>query len=297
MKILVIGASGLVGSHVLAEALSRGHEALGTYRNFPIQNLVQLDLANESQTRVLLESFKPEWVVHAAGWTWVDGCEKDPGRAMRENYEQPVMVARLCKEIGIRMVYFSTTYVFDGIRGPYTESDNPSPINVYGASKWDAEKEITAILTSCALVPRVICVWGIEYQRKNFVYQVVQALRSGRNLRLPSDQYGNPTWAGDIALWINVLMERKESGIWNLAGDEENLSRAEWYVHIRALLEALMSSSVNINGKVEFLTTRELAQPAGRPLHAGAQTAKRKSAALFTGDSGKILEKILKEHT
>ena len=122
MKILVIGASGLVGSHVRAEALARGHEVLGTYRKFPTPNLVHLDLANESQARALLESFRPEWVVHAAGWTWVDGCEKDPDRAMRENCEQPVMVARLCKEIGIRMVYFSTHYVFDGSRGPYSES-------------------------------------------------------------------------------------------------------------------------------------------------------------------------------
>ena len=92
-------------------------------------------------------------------------------------------------------------------------------------------------------------------------------------------------------------MERKESGIWNLAGDEDNRSRAEWYGNLRSQWESCMPSSTKANVKVEFLKTAELAQPAKRPLHAGAKTTKRESADLFTRDSGAILQEIIKERT
>lgn len=76
--------------------------------------------------------FRPDWVVHAVGWTWVDGCEKDPERAFSVNCEQPVFLAGLCRDQG---AYFSTTYVFDGTQGPYSEEDTPNPVNVYAKSK------------------------------------------------------------------------------------------------------------------------------------------------------------------
>ena len=102
MRILVIGGSGLVGSHVLSEATARGHQVTGTYRNFPLPGLVPLDLADTTATQELLLATNPDWVVHAAGWTWVDGCESDPERAHRENCDQPAAVARLCRERGCR---------------------------------------------------------------------------------------------------------------------------------------------------------------------------------------------------
>jgi len=96
MRVLVIGGSGLVGAHVLAEAHARGHTTLGTYRAHPVQGLEALDLADANATATLLDQWHPDAVVHAAGWTWVDGCESDPARATRENAEQPAMLAALC---------------------------------------------------------------------------------------------------------------------------------------------------------------------------------------------------------
>ena len=271
MRILVIGGSGLVGSHLVAEAVAQRHEVTSTYRNFPVRGLVRLDLADAPATRKLLAEVKPDWVVHAAGWTWVDGCESDPVRAQRENCEQPVQLAQLCQEVGSRFAYVSTTYVFDGQSGPYRETDQPNPINVYAKSKWAAEQQIQAVLGGQALIPRVICVWGHEPQQKNFVYQTLKALREGRSLRLPADQIGNPTWAGDIAAWLVGLMELGETGVWNLAGDRENCTRVEWFCAIRAAALRQGLASAAPEPGYEPVATAELKQPALRPLNCGAR--------------------------
>jgi len=271
MRILLIGGSGLVGSHILAEAAARGHTVTGTYRNFPTPGLAHLDLADADATRQMLAATRPDWVVHAAGWTWVDGCEKDSARSDRENCEQPVRLAQLCREQCCRFAYVSTTYVFDGRAGPYGETDQPNPINVYAKSKWAAEQQIQSVLGGQALIPRVICVWGREAQQKNFMYQTVKALREGRTMRLPADQLGNPTWAGDIAWWLLGLMELGEAGIWNLAGDQENCPRVEWFCAIRDAARTLGLVPVGSASGYEAMTTAELNQPAQRPLHSGAR--------------------------
>ena len=271
MRILVIGGSGLVGSHLVAEAAARQHGVTGTYRKFPTPGLLHLDLADTAATRQLLAEVKPDWVVHAAGWTWVDGCEGDSARARRENCEQPIQLAQLCQEQRSRFAYVSTTYVFDGLSGPYHESDQPNPINVYAQTKWAAEQQIQAVLGGQALIPRVICVWGREAQQKNFVYQTLKALREGRLSRLPADQIGNPTWAGDIAAWFVGLMELGESGVWNLAGDQENCTRVAWFCAIRDAARRLGLVPTGTETGYEAITTGALKQPALRPLHCGAR--------------------------
>jgi dTDP-4-dehydrorhamnose reductase len=277
MRILVIGASGLVGSHVLAESLAKGHETLGTYRRHPLPDLVPLDLGDLPATEQLIDSFRPDWVVHAAGWTWVDGCEQDAERAFRENCEQPVSLARLCRQRGVRFCYFSTTYVFDGSAGPYSETDAPRPVNVYARAKWEAEQGIQKASDQTALIPRVICVWGKEPQGKNFVYQVLKSLRELRSMTLPSDQLGNPTWAGDIGSWLIELMTEGESGVWNLAGTEENFSRLDWFLAIKKGAVSSGWIPENSEGGFQTISTASLKQPALRPLHAGARTEKIRS--------------------
>jgi dTDP-4-dehydrorhamnose reductase len=271
MKILIIGASGLVGSHVLAEAVFRGHEVVGTYRANPWVGLVKLDLADPDATAELLRSISPDWVVHAASWTWVDGCESDPVRAMEENCRQPAMLAALCKKNGCRFAYFSTTYVFDGMRAPYSEEDLPGPVNVYARSKWEGEQAVMKSLDGGALIPRVIFVWGREPQEKNFACQVVRAIREGRTMRVPSDQTGNPTWAGDIAGWLVDLMEANEAGVWNLVSGEPGMTKSGWASEILHGLNgtACVSADKLSAWVCESVPTDQLGQAARRPLHCG----------------------------
>lgn len=269
MRILVLGASGLVGSHVLAEARARGHEVAGTCRSQAVPGLESLDLADEPALLGLLERFLPDAVVHAAGWTWVDGCERDPDRSRRENVEHPLAVARWCRDHAVRMLYFSTSYVFDGCAGPYDEDSLPNPLNVYGRHKRIAEEQLALVLGDRLLVARLICVWGRETARKNFAYQVMRAADEGRLLRLPADQLGNPTWAGDIAYWSVRLLEAGETGIWHLAGDGPDTSRVEW---AEAILEGLRSANRPHGVGMSAVPTAMLDTAAPRPLCSGMST-------------------------
>ena len=270
MKLLVIGGSGLVGSHFLAEAKNRGIAALGTYRSHPAVDLVPLDLATPGAAAALIDIWKPSIVVHSAGWTWVDGCEKDPVRAMRENAEQPANLAQLCADRGIRIVYVSTSYVFDGKVGPYSETDIPRPINAYGRSKYAGEQAVMAIAGPLALIPRVICVWGKEMQGKNFVYQVLAAVREEKPMRIPSDQCGNPTWAGDICALVLDLLQAKESGIWHLGSEFPEWTREQWLLSLLCGLKARAEYAPMLEAwKYTSILTAVVGQTALRPLRAG----------------------------
>jgi len=272
VKLLVIGGSGLIGSHVLRAARQAKHDAVGTFRGHAQPGLVQLDCADSAAIASLLEKEKPDAVVHAAGWTWVDGCEDDPRKAFAENADQPAAIAAQCQRIERRFVYFSSSYVFDGSAGPYAEDATPNPINVYGESKLRAEQQIVAAHAE-ALIARVICVYGAEAQGKNFAYQVRRAMEQGQALKLPSDQRGNPTYAGDIARWLIALLERAASGVWHLAGPWPDCTRPEW---ARRLVGAFEAAGVRRHPQfaIEELPTVELKQRAPRPLDGGLRTPK-----------------------
>src|ERR1044071_10037181 len=129
MRVLVIGASGLIGSHLWRIARAADHDVIGTYREFALPGLVPGDCANELQVAGLIQAHQPDAVVYTAGMTGADACEDDPTRAFAENAYQPESLARLCETGGIHFSYISTSYVFDGKAGPYSEEARPNPIN------------------------------------------------------------------------------------------------------------------------------------------------------------------------
>lgn len=268
MKILVIGGSGLIGSHLIKQGQAMGHNVLGTCRKHPSPGLAPLDCADFSAMERLLDLQQPEAVVHAAGWTWVDGCEDDPKRAFAENAEQPAELAKLCQARGIRFSWFSSSYVFDGNAGPYSESAVPNPINVYGHSKLEGERRIQSACGDAGLIARVICVYGAEAQRKNFACQVLTALQEGQTLTLPSDQCGNPTWARDISRWLITLLDKRQGGVWHLGGPWPECTRPEW---AERLVAGFKSTGVHEHPdfSVKTILTSELKQKALRPLQAG----------------------------
>ncbi|MBN1459350.1 MAG: NAD(P)-dependent oxidoreductase, partial [Armatimonadetes bacterium] len=135
MKILVTGAKGMLGTN-LRETLARDHHVVGV-------DLEDFDITDETATREAIVGAHPELVVHAAAWTDVDGCERDPGRAFAQNGRGTLHVAMAAVEIGATLVYVSTDFVFDGSKGkPYTEFDPPNPLNAYGASKLAGEEAV-----------------------------------------------------------------------------------------------------------------------------------------------------------
>lgn len=262
MRILIIGASGLVGHHLLRLARTEGHETLGTCCRQRPPGLAPLSLAEETTWRTVLDQFAPQAVLCCSGWTWVDGCEDDPERAMRENALQPARLAQASTEGGARFVYYSTSYVFDGTEGPYDEDGIPHPLSAYGRSKRVGEQAIAEATGGRACILRTMGVYGPEPQEKNFVYQVRRALLQGRPLRVPHDQFGNATHAEDLAAITLDLVRREVSGIWNVAGPDPDLRRSEF---ARQIAQGYGLDT----GLILPVPTQELGQKAPRPRHGG----------------------------
>jgi len=271
MKLLVVGASGLVGSHILRIAKERGHEALGTYRTLVVDGLIPLDINDQEPIRALMTSCAPDAVVCCAAWSWVDGCENEPERAYRENRDNPRLIAEVAHQVGATFMHFSSSYVFDGRAGPYREEDQPNPISIYGMAKLAGENAVMEVCRGNALIVRTMGVYGEESQRKNFVYQVIDNLTAGKRMRIPIDQFGNSTYAGDLAEGCLRLLERKDAGIWNLAGPDPNVSRSDFARRI--------ARDYGLNENLfDFSTTIQLSQSAARPLQGGLLINKARNA-------------------
>jgi dTDP-4-dehydrorhamnose reductase len=308
VKILIVGGSGLVGSHMLRAATARGHEAIGTFRTVrapqtenaahtEAHTLVRFDAALRTEYAALLDHHRPDAVIHAAGWTWVDGCEDDPARAMEENCRQPADLAAACAARGIRFTYISTSYVFDGAPAhaqPYDETSPTGPderLGVYALSKLAGERAVAAATSGEALITRVICVFGEDALRKNFACQVCDAMVAGKTMRLPADQRGNPTWAGDIARETITLLTQKETGVWHLGGPDPDCGRMEWADRLVAAF-----TRVGISPHPDFalvgVTTAALGQKAPRPLRAGIVSHRLTTPTMVTGLSDEVYRRI-----
>ncbi len=264
MRALVVGGSGQIGGWLLRILAERGHESVGTYHTVPQEGLVPLDASGLDEAAERLFSARPEIVFYPAGFTWVDGCERDPARARDANLDQPLNLARATAEIGGRFVYFSTDYVFDGEAGPYGEQSPTNPLSVYGRAKLDAERALVDELGDRALIVRTSWVFGPERQGKNFAYQLVKALGQGKTLDCPSDQISSPSYGPDVARAVVGLVEGGVSGLIHVAGPEV-MGRVEF---ARAIAEAFGVDS----SRVVPRTTTELGQGAPRPLKGGLLT-------------------------
>lgn len=182
-----------------------------------------LDLANPEATRRAIADARPDWILHAAAMTDVDGCERDPNLAHRINALGTESVAQGAADCGARMVAVSTDYVFDGERGQYREEDATNPVSAYGRSKLEGERLAVAALPG-TIVARTSVVFGPH--KKNFVTWARNELAAGKPIRIVQDQHVNPTLSYDLAEQALTLMQAKASGIFHTAG-ATSLTRLE----------------------------------------------------------------------
>ncbi len=262
MKAVVIGGSGQIGGWLLHHLHARNHEAVGTYHTVAFPGLLRLDGADLAASAAWLREKRPDWVFFPAGFTWVDGCQRDPAKARGANRDQPLNLARAAAEIGAKFLYFSTDYVFDGETGPNSEGDPPRPVNVYGEAKLEAEQQLMEDLGDRALIARTSWVYGPEKQGKNFAYQIVKTLTQGKTLVAPTDMVSNPSYGPDVAEAAVRLAEMGQSGLLHVVGPEL-LPRLEF---ARGIAEAFGLDPSLVLGKTTAETTPETcASAAGRP--------------------------------
>ncbi len=255
MRVLLPGANGLVGRHLVG-ALA-GHETVTTTR-------AELDITDADAFRRLAARVRPEAIVLAAAFPWVEGCEQDPLSSRRVNVEATRTARDLAREHGAALVVFSTEYVFDGTAGASAEDDPTAPLNEYGRQKVELER--IAREWERGLVVRTSGVYGKDPSRKNFVYQVVDRLGAGATFDVPSDQLITPTDAPSLAAAVVELLERGARGIVHVAGPEilERTTFARLICEAYALPAALLRPR----------PTRELGLRAVRPLRAALRTDK-----------------------
>jgi dTDP-4-dehydrorhamnose reductase len=264
MRALIIGGSGQIGGWLLRILAERGHQATGTYHKVPKPGLVPLDAAQLADAIALLSKVRPDVVFYPAGFTWVDGCERDPALACKANLEQPLNLAKAAAEIGARFVSFSTDYVFDGQSGPYDENSPTNPLSVYGRAKLDAERALANALGDLVLTVRTSWVFGPERQGKNFAYQLLKALGEGRSPECPSDQVSSPSYGPDVARAVVRLAEANISGLIHVVGPE---------VLDRVAFAQKIANAFGLDpGLIIGRKTAELGQGAPRPLNGGLLT-------------------------
>ncbi len=270
LRAVVIGGSGQLGCWLLWTLAQRGHSASGTYASVQFPGLVRLDAGELQPAADWITEQAADVVFYPAGFTWVDGCERDRPRAYAANLEQPLNLARAAATVGARFVYFSTDYVFDGEAGPYTEESATNPLSVYGRAKRDAELALERELGAQQLTIRTSWVFGPERQGKNFAYQLLRNLAEKKPMVCPSDQVSNPSYGPDVARAAVLLAEERASGLIHVVGPDV-IDRVQF---ARAIAGAFGHNDGLIVGK----STAELGQGAPRPLNGGLKTPRLDAA-------------------
>ena len=215
VRVGVTGINGQLG-RALSSTASADWEVAGAAS-------ASVDVRSWRQVRDWIAASRPQVVIHGAAMTDVDGCESRIEDAFAVNALGTRHVARAARLIGAKLVYISTNFVFDGkLDRPYHEFDDPAPISVYGASKLAGEREALAAHPDCYVV-RTAMVY--DETGRNFVNTMRRLMTERDEISVVNDQFGNPTYAPDLARGLIELLDSRPPGIYHLT----NNGSASWF--------------------------------------------------------------------
>jgi dTDP-4-dehydrorhamnose reductase len=265
MRVLVTGASGQLGSEVASGFRQAGHEVIAP----PHQ---ELDFSHPGQLAATVRSLQPDWVINCAAYTQVDKAESDAEQAFIVNRESPAQLARAVADYGGCMLQVSTDFVFDGAqRRPYTETDQPSPLGVYGRSKLEGEQAVLQELPD-AVVLRTAWVYGVHGH--NFVKTMLRLAMAGKPLRVVNDQVGTPTWTKDLTAAIAVLVAREATGTFHFTSAGET----SWHGFASAILNEGAQTGFAVKTEtIVPIPTTDYPTAATRPAYSVLNTEKIRS--------------------
>ena len=251
MKVLITGAEGQLGLKL--------HEVLRS-TNFEILSLSrsELDITQTEQVDRVINTTKPDWVINTAAYTNVDGAESEPEKAHLVNASGPENLASSSVRINAKFIQISTDYVFDGkSKNPYEENDKKNPKSVYGASKSIGEDKIIAAMDSNYYIIRTSWLYS-EYKSNFAKFMASRAIHGLDTVDVVNDQFGQPTYAGDLALQLlNVIQNRPQFGIYH----GTNSGRCSWHEYAREIF-TLAGEDPN---RVQEISSLKLERKAQRP--------------------------------
>ena len=270
MKILITGANGLLGQHLVKLLLdTTAHDIIATGKGDPryvVQNsrlhYYALDITDGMAVHLLFEKLLPDTIVHCAALTQADECELNPIKAWEINVTATRFIVDAAKKINAFLIFISTDFVFDGINGPYKETDTVNPVSYYGSTKVAAEKSVAesglpyAIARTCLLYGNIFV-----GTRNNVISWVKENLEQVKKIKVVSDQWRTPTYVEDLAKGILLIAEKKAVGLFHISGKDflspyDMAMATAAYLHLDASLIEKVDASV-------------FTQPAKRPVTTG----------------------------
>ena len=245
MRVTILGATGLLGKALMREW--QGDEVSGFGSR-------DADIRSEHQISPVIAQHRPDWIVLAAAYTDVDGCEINRGLAFEVNTVGAVNVARAAKKAGCRLLLLSSDYVFDGTKTtPYETSDTRSPRSVYGKTKAQAEEQISGMLPNSCIVRTS---WLFGTGGKCFPDTILNLAAARDALDVVDDQRGCPTYSRDLARAIVQLCGRNATGIVHVSNEGD----CTWFEFAREIIR-----SAGLNTTVRPTTSDKFVRPAERP--------------------------------
>lgn len=269
MKILITGANGLLGQKIVALCMRYGYPFLATSKgenrnpDCPAHLYYQLDITNKLELHPVFEAFYPTHVIHTAAITNVDYCEIHPDDCKEVNTNATAYLFDLCQRFHAHFQLLSTDFVFDGLNGPYAETDKVNPLSTYAHSKAEAEKLLIDSPYLNWSVVRTIIVYGQgnNLSRSNMVLWVKDSLEKGQEINVVDDQFRMPTWVFDLAWGCLAILSKDKTGIYHLSG-KDFVSMYDFALQIADFFKL-------DKGLIKRITSASLNQPAKRPPKTG----------------------------
>lgn len=247
MRVTIFGASGLLGQALMREWT--GDEVIGLGSH-------DADIRDASQVRSAVERTHPEWIVLSAAYTDVDGCESQQDRAFSVNRDGAVNVAEAARQVGSRLLFLSSDYVFDGTKNsPYEVDDPRNPQSIYGKSKAEAEVRLLENLPDCCIARTS---WLFGAGGKCFPDTILKLAATRPALDVVDDQRGCPTYTVDLVGAIVQLCRNNAHGIVHLT----NSGHCSWFEFAREIVR-----EAGLATEVRPVSTEQMPRPARRPAY------------------------------
>jgi dTDP-4-dehydrorhamnose reductase len=247
MRITIFGATGILGKELVRKWSGDAVTGLGSS---------DVDIRDTARVQQVVQETRPNWIVLSAAYTDVDGCESNPALAFAVNRDGAVNVANAAKDVGARLIFLSSDYVFDGKKEtPYEAGDARNPQSVYGRSKAEAEIRLLEIIPDCCIV-RTSWLFGIG--GKCFPDTILKLAASRPALDVVNDQRGCPTYAVDLARAI-IQVCRKNGG-WIVHAT--NTGDCTWFEFAQEIVKSAGLATI-----VRPVSSQQMARPAPRPAY------------------------------
>ncbi len=290
-RIMILGSNGMLGQRLTNFLSSKKVELLtSSFEDFSFNREVdyrQCDITDRGKLKKLIFDFCPDFIINAAAYTNVDKSETDRETAWKVNVKAVEYIAESARILDSHIIHISSDYIFDGENGPYLENAVPNPIGYYGRTKLASENVLKLYAVKNTIIRTNVLYGPTHFGRPDFVKWVIDSLKNNSQIRIVTDQINNPTFIDDLVQVIINIIENNKEGIYNIGGPDF-LSRFDFTIKI--------ADYFNLDKNlITPILTKDLNQPARRPLKSGLITIKAQSELGYRPRSIEETFKIIKK--